>query len=100
MTFYDDWQEAASHSIHDKAVSETIELHLARYRYPVYGEIIKPLRGDPYCVWKSAPGLPIYDGSSRIKPHAVDLDRVKRWRPWGEDRDEAEARYRAGGLKT
>ena len=31
MTWYPDWQEAAEHSIHDKAVSEGIEMiHEAR----------------------------------------------------------------------
>jgi hypothetical protein len=92
IEWYADFDEAARRSIHDKAVSETIELHLARYQYTVYGEIIMDIHHNAQCVWKSAPGLPIYDGSDKIKPCAHDIDQVKRWKPWGETREDAATR--------
>jgi hypothetical protein len=99
MRYFPDWQAAAEASTQDAAVSDPVRIYLPRHNYAVIGEIVKPRRGDPWFAWKSAPGIKVYDGGSGpVRPTAKDCDQVRRWRPFGGDKqDRPETVARQGG---
>lgn len=75
---YKDWQAAGEASrIRRAAISRDDFPGLTAGKRCFY-KIVKPLRGDPYPVYSTAPGIKV-DG---IRISASDCDRVKDWAPF------------------
>jgi hypothetical protein len=75
MTWFDHWSSAAKASKDGKAVSDRITRALDGGRV-LDLEIVKPLYGEPYAVYASAPGIKVHS----YKLTARDVDGVKRWK--------------------
>lgn len=72
---YNDFTQAAKNSRTQKAISEPFQVKLAGRKDIILICIVKPLHGDAYAVYKTAPGLKVvnYTVSTR------DVDNIKSW---------------------
>lgn len=77
MRYYDDWSTAARASLFGKAVSDRIRRELDGGRV-LELEIIKPLHGEPYVVYASAPGIRCH--TYKLTPR--DIDTMRKWHAW------------------
>lgn len=75
---YPDWEPAAKASRSRLAVSA----HAIKTRLPggrvLEVEVVKPLFGDPYAVYRSAQGIRV----RHLKVTARDVDSIRRWKAW------------------
>ena len=82
---YDDWQPAADASKQRKAVSRILSIPLYSKEndkpmmYDV--EIIKPLHGDPWMIYKST-GIKVMDGAKPRKVTAKECDAAGPWKAY------------------
>lgn len=76
MEIYPDWEAAAKASKWRKAVSTPVTITIPRGTFRM--EMVKPLHGDPYAVYATAPGIRVHD----YKPSTREIDRIRRWKPW------------------
>ena len=72
---YADFQKAARESRTQKAISEPIKAKIAGRSDLINIRIVKPLYGDAYAVYGTAPGIVVVG----FKVSVRDVDNVKRW---------------------
>jgi hypothetical protein len=79
MTVYDSWEEAARASRSGRAIGPPglREIPGSGQALPV--SIVKPLSGDPFFTYHSAPGMRVRE-LGRVS--AAECDRVRRWQPF------------------
>lgn len=73
--FFSNWDDAASHSTMEKAVS--FPFVIVYHGKPLEVEIIKPIRGDGWMV-QAGSGYKLYDR----RPTTAEIDAVKHWKRW------------------
>jgi len=72
---YKDFSEAAKQSSIQKAISQPIRAKLKGRTDWIFIRIVKPLHGDAYAVYNTAPGIRV----ANYKVSTREVDDIKNW---------------------